>query len=171
MVRVSSLLALLVLFVEGCSGHPSDDEMIAHFHEHRSEFIELRELAQADERLGVESVGRWYLDADWEEDPPEFAPSDLSLIPPARRQAYRDLMDKLGIKNVTMWPSGVGFLASARGIGVSGSIKSYTWTEVPPPIPIVSQLDEPLPKEGFYTEYLFHGYRRIEDDWYLFFAN
>ena len=167
--RVATLIVTIVLM--GCGGHPSDHDMIAFFGEHRSEFIELRDIALADYSLGITRLERKDLDIDWQKNPPEFpTSSDLSVVMEDRKQSYRDLMDRLGIEQLQIWPAGVDFLVSRKGIAVSGSGKSYVWTDEPTFGPVVASLEDPLPSDGFVTKTWFNGYRLIEADWYLHYS-
>jgi hypothetical protein len=161
-------LVLLLLLIPS-DNHASDEEMIARFREHRSAFIELRDLALADARNGIDHIEQEDLEAEWEKAAPQYPRDDLSSLTAERRRTYLALFDKLGVEMVTIYPGGVEFLASRRGLAVSGSLKAYVWQETPPE-PIVSRLDEPLPEEGFATETWFHAFRPVEENWYLHYS-
>ena len=157
----------VLLLLNACTvQHASDEEMIARFRANRAEFLELRNMAQEDASLGITRIERTDLDYNWERDPPEYHSSDLSLIPQARRDAYGEILDELGIDLVVTYSGGVEFVATRKGLAVSGSSKSFVWTPTPPS-PIVSRLDQPLVRGGFVTDTWFDAYRVIEEHWYL----
>jgi hypothetical protein len=100
--------------------HPSDEEMMANFIEHRDEFETLRRMMQSDGQLKR-------VDFNWTQ------PDDPASvgITPQRIELYRELSRRVGLeRGVEAFGDSakrVTFLASARGLSISGSSKSYVW--------------------------------------------
>ena len=105
--------------------HPTDEAMISNFDDHREQFESLRGMMQADK-------GLQRIDFDWTK------PDDPATVgvPPERLEQYRGLCKKVGLERgveaVGDSATRVAFLASCRGLSVSGSSKSYVWLSTPP---------------------------------------
>lgn len=155
--------------------HPSDDEMIGNFFEHREEFEALVTMMQADKELKR-------VDYEWTK--PED-PAGIGLT--AERIArYRELSRRIGLeRGVEAFGESaarVALLASARGLGVSGSCKSYVWLSTPPRQDgervLVEDLDvyvnkkrqerrEYFAKHKRTTPGNLEAYRHVDGNWYL----
>ncbi|MGZ4983264.1 MAG: hypothetical protein ACXV9Q_04135 [Chthoniobacterales bacterium] len=118
--------------------HPSDDELIAGFIEHRDELETLRKMMQTDKELKR-------VDVDWTQ-PDDPASVGVSS---ERIEVYRELCRRVGLeRGVEAFGDSakrVAFLASTRGLSISGSSKSYVWLSSPPETdlehPLVANLD------------------------------
>ena len=158
--------------------HPTDEEMIASFREHRAEFEQLRTMMEQDEGLAR-------VDPYWTE--PED-PASIG-VPPERIAEYRSLSKKLalerGVAGFGDKAQRIQFLASARGLSVSGSSKSFVWLGTPPqptetPV-IVENLDNHVrqkqqERSAYFDKHKrrmsgsIHAFREIEPHWYLEYA-
>lgn len=117
---VSKLLFIAVLMGTdpfGGTPHPTDAALMAQFAAHRGEFDELRQMMQEDG--GLQRVG------------PDFTrPADpASLgVAPARLARYRQLLATAGVAEGLLRQGGeIVFLASTRGLSVSGSGKGVAF--------------------------------------------
>jgi hypothetical protein len=135
--------------------------MIANFREKRSEFDHLLEMVREDEKKVGKRLFR--IDYYW------TAPENLSDfgISEARVREYRRLFPEIGIPR-GFYAYGEGkfymFVASAQGLGVSGSSKSYVWSEVPPESLVDGDLDEHHRMNRDAKDFIF---RPIDGNWYL----
>ena len=154
-MKASSVLWILPLLLAGCGrmSHPSDDTLIQRFKAQRSQFEELVQMTQQDPLLKRVSV--------------EFtSPDDAGSVgvTPERLQLYHALLRKvrtpLGIVNVHQGTY-VTFIASGKGLGISGSGKGYLYTTVPPE-PLQDKLDTYASADNVSI-----AYRHIIDNWYL----
>jgi hypothetical protein len=158
--------------------HPTDEEMIATFREHRAEFEQLRAMMQQDEGLAR-------VDDDWTqpEDPASIG------VPPERIAEYRSLAKKLalerGVAGFGDKAQRIDFIASARGLSISGSSKSFVWLGTPPQptedTAIVENLDNHVRQKQAERSAYFDKHKRrmsgniralreIEPHWYLEYA-
>lgn len=149
--------ALFALDVFGLSvSHPSDDEMIAHFEEHRHEFAELLALLEANPAL-----------ADLPEFSDEESPSAADAVQlgvgSAQLDRYLKLVRRLGIESV--WHDEDGALVlptSTVGVAVSGSAKGYVHS-AQPPRPLVADTEGDA--DGDSGEV----YRPLGPGWYVYY--
>ncbi len=134
---------------------PSDQQMLANFHQHRTTFNQLVRMAQADK--GLTRIGD-----DW------TIPDDpLSVgATPSRIAQYRKLF---GVAGTT---SGFGadaesveFYYWGHGSAISSDTdKGYIYAKKPP-TPILPSLEGCHPN----GENLTFAYRHIEGNWYLYY--
>jgi hypothetical protein len=155
--------------------HPSDDELMGGFVEHRDELETLRKMMQKDKDLKR-------VDFDWTQ-PDDPASVGVS---PERIEVYRELCRRIGLeRGVEAFGDSakrVTFLASTRGLSISGSSKGYVWLSSPPQTdlahPLVVSLDRYLnDKRNERAEYFakhkramsgtLYALRHIEGNWYL----
>ena len=155
---ISISLALLPLLVlSGCgSSHPSDQSLLDSFQKHEQDFDKLVGMVRKDN--GLQRV-----DDIWTN------PGDLTSIGVSdeRIQKYRDLFAKLAIPRgfyASHDPERFTFLASTRGLSVSGSAKGYAYLEEKPDL-VVRSLDTYWPDDGR----SFTAYQHIKGNWYLYF--
>lgn len=142
----------------GCSrpSHPPDAALFQTFHQHEADFQLLVDMLRQDRQLQR-------VDADW------TRPEDPSTagVSAERIAEYRRLFAKLGIPRgfyAFHDPERFTFLASALGLGISGSAKGYAYLENRPDL-IVDNLDAYPGPSGSGT---FTAYRHLRDHWYLF---
>src|ERR1700752_201083 len=128
------ILPLLLLTIGGCgeSSHPTDDALLRNFTNREADFERLLTMIRADKKL--ERV-----DDTW------TRPEDPSTIgvPPERIRSYRRLFSTLGIPRgfcAFHNPERFTFLASTRGLSVSGSAKGYACLAERPNL-VVTNLD------------------------------
>jgi len=159
--------------------HPTDGAMINNFDEHREDFESLRVMMQADK--GLEQVA---LDFTKPENPASVG------LTPERLEQYRALSRKLGLeRGVEAFGEStarVSFLASCRGLSVSGSSKTYVWLSVPPEPTegrvVVFDLDGYVRQRQEARARYFKAnkramsghvdaYRHIEGNWYLHYED
>lgn len=152
------VLPLLLLLLGGCGkrSHPTDDALLRSFFIHEEDFDRLLAMLRADKKL--ERV-----DDTW------TRPEDPSTIgvTPDRIRSYRSLFTMLGIPRgfyAFHDPEQFTFLASARGLSVSGSAKGYAYMTERPSL-VVSNLDTYQSEDGR----SFTAYRHIKGSWYLYF--
>ena len=159
--------------------HPTDQMMIDNFDDHREDFETLRGMMQADQ--GLERVA------------PDFVrpenPAGVG-INPERVELYRALCRKIGlergIESFGASAAQLEFLASCRGLSISGSCKSYVWLREPPEPTtgraVVNDLDAYLrtrrEERGAYFKAHHHAisghvdaYRLIDGPWYLHYQD
>ncbi len=152
--------------------HPTDERLIAIFQGKRLEFEALREMIQSDEYL--ERVA------------PDFVrPEDYEAarISPERIRDYRRLFSSLRLQGgVTAYSDRnqvVTFIASAVGLGISGSAKGYEWRATPPEIVsdafhgarLCGDLDSYIKaNKGKHNLPISSIFRHIEGNWYLFYS-
>lgn len=152
------VLPLVLLIVAGCaeSSHPTDDELLRNFTRHEADFERLLTMIRADRKL--ERV-----DDTW------TRPDDPSSIgvTSERIKSYRRLFSTLGIPRgfyAFHDPERFTFLASTRGLSVTGSAKGYAFLAENPTL-IVTNLDTHWSADGR----SFTAYRHIKGSWYLYF--
>ena len=152
------VLPLLLLIAGGCgkSSHPTDDALLQNFAEHEADFERLLTMLRTDKKL--ERV-----DATWTR--PQ-APSTIGVMP-ERIASYRKLFSTLGIpRGIYEFhdPERFTFVASARGLSVSGSAKGYAYLAGRPSV-VVTNLDKYWSPDGR----SFTAHRHIKGSWYLYF--
>ncbi|MFC1617843.1 hypothetical protein ACFL2B_01030 [Patescibacteria group bacterium] len=155
------MLFLSVLFGVGCDSHSSDEKMIQNFNDHKSEFEELLTMFQADKKLGRVGDG-FTRSADLESE-------DIGVTE-ERLDEYYKLFEELGL------PDGIEgygdketiyFYSSTAGLGISGSMKGYIYTEDPEYyFEQVNNLDEYTSSDG----QSFDAIRDIGYGWYLYYS-
>lgn len=152
--------------------HPTDERLIAIFHGNRSEFEALREMIQSDQYL--ERVA------------PDFVRPDdyeAARISSERIRDYRRLFSSLRLQGgLTAYSDRnqvVTFIASAVGLGISGSAKGYEWRATPPEIVadtfhgtrLCGDLDAYVKaNKGKNNLPIGRIFRHIEGNWYLFYS-
>lgn len=151
-------IVLSCTWMGGDIPHKSDEELIANFQTHRSEFNQLLQMISEDKGL---------LRVDYNWTSPE-KPQSVG-VSQERIDKYRNLFNVAGIprgfyafhdKEFYM------FLASTQGLGVSGSGKGYVYSKNPL-TPLVEDLDKYRQLKD--KPHGYRAYRRIEENWYLFF--
>lgn len=134
--------------------HPSSQELIDNFYTHQAEFEQLRQMFLADEGLS-----RVADDFTRPENP------EVMGITPARLDEYRRLFHQLNLKaGIEGDKESIRFIASTRGLSVSGSAKGYVYTRVPPEL-MVDNLDTYRSEDGR----SFTAYQHLEGNWYLYY--
>jgi len=136
---------------------PSDSAMLRHFEEHASTFDSLIKMASADKGLAR-------VDDNW------TMPEDTRTVGVSseRLSVYRKLLRDAGTPRgfqLSKNQAGIDFLFWLRGSAISDDeTKGFAYLESPPPR-IVLTLD------GIHTDErkYFIAYRRIRDNWYLFY--
>ena len=155
--------------------HPGDDELIGGFYEHHEELETLRKMMQKDKELKR-------VDFDWTQ-PDDPGKAGVS---PERIEIYRELCRRIGLeRGVEAFGDSakrVTFLASTRGLSVSGSSKNYVWLRSLPETdlahPLVVNLDSYVnDKRKERAEYFakhkrampgnIYALRHLEGNWYL----
>lgn len=158
MFKASVFITIFILILlTGCSSkHPSDRELIDNWKTHQAEFEQLHQMFLADK--GLDRVGH---DFTWPSDPAQIG------VTPARLSEYRQLFQNL---NLTAGIAGGGakeivmFIASTKGLSVTGSSKGYAYAIAKPPL-VVEDLETYWSKDGR----SFAAFKHIEGNWYLYF--
>lgn len=146
----------LIILLSSCANHPSDEKLINNFTDNKEIFEDLIKMFLEDNELG--RVGDGFT-----------RPSDPSIIgiDINRINLYYQLFKQLGI------PSGIeGYgekekiwlIVSTAGLSISGSSKGYVYSESSPD-KIVDDLDSYWSSD----KRSFTAYRKIDNNWYLFF--
>lgn len=149
------LAVCLVLAGCGDRPHAKDQVMLDDFARHEKGFEELAAMLREDRKL-------IRVDKDWT-DPADPATIGVSA---ERIAEYRRRFQALGIPRgfrAHHDPEAFTFIASAMGLGISGSGKGYAYLDSPPEL-IVSDLDSYRSPDGR----SFLAYRPIKGKWYLF---
>jgi hypothetical protein len=163
-IGVSLLLALLVVVVacimlfllsnELGGEHPSSQELIDNFYSHCPEFDQLLQMALEDQELS-----RVAYDFTRPENPETIG------VTQERLNEYRRLFDELNLEaGIDNGRDSIWFIASARGLSVSGSAKGYIYSRIPPGL-IVEDLDSYDSPDGR----SFTAFQKIEGNWYLYY--
>ena len=152
-------LFLIVFFISGC-GHPSDQELITNFDDHRAEFEELLSMFQNDMELGLTRVGAGFT-----------RPADVTSIgiTEERIAEYYRLFKILSL------PDGIGgspgktihFHSSSSGYGDAGSTKGYIYTKAPADYFEQVEILDGYTSPGNLS--YFDVIRDIGDGWYLYY--
>ena len=147
-----------LLLLSACSAaHPTDAELAEKFFENEVRFETLKSFAVADLARGVSRIEAG--------DIPKFLSGQ-------HRIGYENGFNDLGIEQIvsfrdsTSGETSVEFTVSRAGIATSGSMKAIEWT-TGSPHPVVSSLDRPYDKKGYFTDTWFNAYRLIGKGWYL----
>jgi hypothetical protein len=138
--------------------HRSDADLIRTFTEHRTQFEEIVAMTSQDDKLRR-------VDDTWT-DPADPAEAGVSA---ERIAQYREKMSAIGVARGFATYGGPGYVelyASAQGLVTGGSSKGYLHT-TRPPAPLVEDLDAAAKAAG--PSILPPVYRRIDQDWYLFY--
>jgi len=139
--------------------HADDASMLANFARNRATFERLRTMVVADH--GLERVDdTWCRPAD---------PASIGLTG-ARIEEYRRLCRDVGcprgVQCYNPERRTIEFIASTRGLHVSGSSKGYVWLATPPaPGDLVPDLDPIVAVQRKHVLL----YRRVADHWYLYY--
>lgn len=143
-----------------CCEHPTDIALIERFRVHQDEFERLREMFLADPELGRVAPG-FTRSASF----PPGSSSAGPRISSDRLKAYRRAFESLGL-DAGIEGYGdkerISFIASTRGLGVSGSAKGYVYS-VKPLRPLRQSLEgRPVGgRPGI-------AYRHLDGEWYLY---
>ena len=133
--------------------HQSDEIMITRFHDHRTEFEQLKTMAIADDPMRR-------VDDDW---------SDPANLPADRVAEYRRLFKIAGTpRGISKYQGNeqIKFTASSQGWVASGSSKGYIYRRGRrPPGDFVDSLND----QNRFRELDKYFLRHIEGDWYLYF--
>lgn len=156
-VLLSSLIALVGLFYFALPDlkdqeHLPDAVLIQNFHDHRSEFEQLRSMLERDDHI-------FRIDDDWT-DPPNISQEKVEEY----RQLFAVVGTPRGFYNRRN-PLRIEFIASARGWVTSGSMKGYVYLEERPE-EVVNDLDRFHNGAGSVER---SALRHIEGNWYLYF--
>ena len=154
LVVAASCLILLILRDDMAGAHPSSQELINNFHNHRPEFERLLQMAQEDPELY-----RVAYDFTRPENPETIG------VTQERLDEYRRLFDALNLEaGIEKGRDDVWLIASARGLSISGSAKGYIYSQTPPGL-IVEDLDSYDSPDGR----SFTAFQKIEENWYLYY--
>lgn len=156
LLRKLEILAISLLLA-GCGDRPhaKDQEMLDNFARHEKGFEELAAMLRHDKMLVR-------VDDDWTEPAdPATVGVDAERIAEYRRR-FRELGIPRGFR-AKHDPEQFTFIASAVGLGISGSGKGYAYLEDSPNL-IVKNLDEYKSPDGR----SFLACRQIKGNWYLF---
>jgi hypothetical protein len=154
LVVAASCIILLILNDDLGGAHPSSQELINNFLSHRPEFERLLQMAQEDQELY-----RVAYDSTRPENPEAIG------LTQERLTEYRGLFDELNLEaGIEKGGDNVWFIASARGLSVSGSAKGYIYTQIPPDL-VVEDLDNYFSADGR----SFTAFQKIEENWYLYY--
>ena len=159
MTRLRHLIILLLLLVcGGCgkSSHSTDQVLLQNFKRHEADFEGLLTMLRTDKKL-VRVDDTWTRPDD---------PSSIGVTP-ERIKSYRRLFLTLHIPRgfyAFHDPERFTFLASTRGLSVTGSAKGYAYMEDKPDL-VVTNLDTYWSADGR----SFTAYRHIKGNWYLYF--
>jgi hypothetical protein len=150
MLRLLVLPALIALLT-GC-GHaaspPTDEALIAVFHEHRAQLDELRQMICADQYQQV-ALGFSY----------------PAAIPADRLGEYRHRLRAVGAESISMTENcGAEIFVWGYGRAGNADYKGYAFSSTTPQS-VVSNLDT-LVIPHYVTQV---HYRKIEGSWYLYF--
>ena len=164
------IFLLIVISIAGCGKkeHPKDAILIDNFNVHRAEFEELLQMFQADRSLGRVGDGFTRTASFFEEctGPNAWNGKEIEVTK-ERLAAYEQLFIKLGLRQGIEGyceKSVVTFIASTKGLSVTGTAKGYAYYVNPPQL-IVDDLDAYWsPDRRSFT-----AYRHIDGKWYLFF--
>lgn len=152
-IAPSALVVAISVTAIAC-GHPSDDDLIANFEEHREEFGKLLEMVEVDSN--AKRVA------------PDFLIPE-KVISEDRWNEYRGLFRTTNIpEGIVIWsPSArVEFLASTIGMVTGGTVKGYAYLSAPPePSTVYPSLDQ-RPQR---LKSNVRAYREIRDRWYIFY--
>jgi hypothetical protein len=145
------------------STHPSDRALIENFRRHEAEFNKLIGMSRVDSR-----VIRIAEDFTWLDNNASWPRPDSDIgFSVERWNEYRHAFQVLGLKKGLMRPldtDAVFLIASSTGAVPSGSSKGYVYS-TKPLSPLSDSLDE-IPHE-FLSQHAV--YKKLGNDWYLFF--
>jgi hypothetical protein len=173
-MRMHSVRRLIVfaaiVVVSGCSSHPSDDQLLKHFRQHRADLEQLVRMFESDKGLG--RVGENFTRPD---DPGRVGVS-LERVSEYRRlctavgapdciEGYDAAFDRLYgavAAGRSEAKNPIWIHVSSWGLAVSGSGKGFLYSSAPS-FEIVPDLDRVSPsRSGTWI-------RHIEGPWYLYF--
>ncbi len=170
--KISLILIGCILFccVLACEDkeHSKDEQLIQNFQNHKAEFNQLVQMFQEDKSLGRVSYDFTRTSNFFEKckEPNGWNGKEIE-VSNERLYQYRKLFKNLGLsagiegyceKEI------IEFIASTRGLSVTGSSKGYAYLQKPPKI-LVDSLD------NYWSEdkKSFTAYKHIEGNWYLYF--
>jgi hypothetical protein len=156
---MKSLLCVFILSVllTGCdnSAHPTDEVMRDNFKLHEAEFEKVISMLKIDQKL--ERIDdSWTLPDD---------PSSIG-ISPSRIADYRRIFADIKVPRGVIVYNKTGrvlFLASALGLGISGSEKGYAYLQEESDLIVPSLDGYESPDHRSFT-----AYRHLKDHWYLY---
>lgn len=131
-VKSSVAIAFLTLAIlSGCIRveHPSDQQMVQEFQDHRPAFEMLLKMFRQETRVTRIGDGFIWIDGAGSVDTFERA----KYLPDGRLAEYRKLFKELHLKDglVRREDGSIAFLRSGRGIVPSGSQKDFSWAPQP----------------------------------------
>ncbi len=126
------IIPFLLLALGGCgkASHPSDDVLLRNFKRHEADFERLLTMLRADKKLKN-------VDDGWAQ--PED-PSSIGVMP-ERIRSYRKLFSTLGIPRgfcAFHDPERFEFIASTRGLSITGSAKGYAYMQDKPDLVVTT---------------------------------
>jgi len=153
------ILALAAFSFGGClfeSKHATDEYMIANFKAHQSEFDQLLQMILSDK-------GLLRVDNDW------TLPANPEAVGVSQERisGYRKIFHRVGVPrgfSARESRDEIDFIATTKGLSVTGSAKGYTWLSKRPEL-VIDNLDKYWSTDGK----SFTAYRHIEGNWYLWF--
>jgi hypothetical protein len=145
------LLGMAVAPWLSLGSHPSDDEMITSFKDHRAEYEELLRLFQEHRKLSSMAASTGTV--------PNAKKAGVSG---AQAASYRELMKQLGVQAIERYFGKILFVTSTEGLAVSGSMKGYVFAKQPPS-PVVEDSERDA------VEPVGENYRHIVDGWYIIY--
>ena len=139
----------------------SDDAMIANFWRREAESRRVVNLAEED--LAFTRIAPTFVHAVPVPGAPASAPRPE--LPAERWAEYRRLIEATGAQDgIVRYDTSVWFLYWAVGLATRGRTKGYFYSTTPVEPVVASLHDIPFPVES-----LKPVYRRITDNWYLFY--
>lgn len=159
------VISVFSLFGCGEKEHPTDAVLIENFNVHRGEFEELLQMFKADRSLGRVGDG-FTRTASFVEKctgPNAWNGKEIEVTK-ERLAAYEQLFIKLGLRGGIEGyceKDQVVFIASSKGLAMSGSSKGYAHFVNPPKL-IVDSLDTYRSPDEVTT------FRHIDGNWYLY---
>jgi len=175
MYRLFTIIFVLVvgLLFSGCDliyekDHPTDAEMIETFKTHRNEFEMLLRMFREDRSLGRVAYEFTRTSNFFEqcEEADCWRGKEIEVTE-KRLAEYRKLFSTIGLESGMEGygkKKSIAFLASSKGLSITGSAKGYMYTTEKPHT-IVDDLDRYWSPDGK----SFMAFRYIEENWYMFF--
>ena len=164
------VFCIVVACLLGCEDkeHPKDEQLIQNYQSHKVEFNQLLQMFQEDKSLGRVALDFTRTSNFFEKCKESNSWNGKEIeVGSERLFEYRKLFNSLGLsagiegyceKDI------IEFIASTRGLSVTGSSKGYAYLQKPPKT-LVDNLD------NYWSEdkKSFTAYRHVEGNWYLYF--
>jgi len=169
--RTSIILLIVLLPASGCSlsqtEHPSDGQMISNFFTHETEFDTLVKMVSEDQQ-----VSRIAYDFTWLKDNLSWPRPESELgFTKERWDQYRLLFRKLGLAAGILKNSNgsIFFLASTKGLSISGSMKGYVHSDenLEPQVSSLDNISGKIKEREIPADTPI--YRKIKDNWYVYY--